>query len=45
MDYLTQNLKFLRKRHACTQEEMAESLNLKKSTYASYEIEDGNTHL
>ncbi len=43
MEYLAQNLKFLRKRIVATQEEMAESLALKKSTYASYENEDGNT--
>jgi len=43
MDYLTHNLKFLRKRHGYTQEEMAENLHLKKSTYASYETEEGNT--
>jgi transcriptional regulator with XRE-family HTH domain len=43
MEYLAKNLRFLRKRQAITQEEMASTLDLKKSTYASYENDDGNT--
>ncbi|MCB0689247.1 MAG: LexA family transcriptional regulator [Saprospiraceae bacterium] len=43
MDFLTKNLKYLRKRMSVTQEEMATELDLKKSTYASYENEEGNT--
>lgn len=43
MDFLAKNLKHLRKRISTTQEEMAIELDLKKSTYASYENEDGNT--
>ncbi len=42
MNYLSRNLKFLRKKRSVTQEEMAHALDLKKSTYASYEMEDGN---
>ncbi len=43
MDYLAKNLRFLRKRKPVTQEEMAAALMLKKSTYASYENDEGNT--
>jgi transcriptional regulator with XRE-family HTH domain len=43
MDFLAKNLRFLRKRLSMTQEEMASDLDLKKSTYASYENEEGNT--
>lgn len=43
MDFLAKNLKYLRKRMFVTQEEMAAELSLKKSTYASYENEEGNT--
>ncbi|MDH3648217.1 MAG: helix-turn-helix domain-containing protein [Saprospiraceae bacterium] len=43
MDYLAKNLKTLRKQYYSTQEEMAQALGLKKSTYASYENDDGNT--
>lgn len=43
MDILAQNLRYLRKRISATQEEMAATLQLKKSTYASYESDDGNT--
>jgi transcriptional regulator with XRE-family HTH domain len=43
MDYLAKNLRFLRKRRSVTQEEMAQDLDLKKSTYASYESDEGNT--
>ncbi len=43
MDFLTKNLKYLRKRSAMTQENLATALDLKKSTYASYENDDGNT--
>lgn len=43
MDFLAKNLRFLRKRLSATQEEMASELDLKKSTYASYENEEGNT--
>ena len=43
MDLLADNLKFLRKRKSATQEEMAKALDLKKSTYASYESDEGNT--
>ncbi|NND32605.1 MAG: LexA family transcriptional regulator [Saprospiraceae bacterium] len=43
MDYLAKNLRFLRKRQGTTQEEMAANLDLKKSTYASYENDEGNT--
>ncbi len=43
MDYLADNLRFLRKRKSATQEEMARALELKKSTYASYENDEGNT--
>lgn len=43
MDYLAKNLRFLRKRRSVTQEEMAQDLDLKKSTYASYENDEGNT--
>lgn len=43
MDFLAKNLKFLRKRMSITQEEIATELDLKKSTYASYENEEGNT--
>ena len=43
MDYLADNLRFLRKRKSATQEEMAMALDLKKSTYASYENDEGNT--
>lgn len=43
MDYLAKNLRFLRKRKPATQEEMATALDLKKSTYASYENDEGNT--
>ncbi len=43
MDFLAKNLRFLRKKAAATQDEMARSLDLKKSTYASYESDEGNT--
>ncbi len=43
MDLLAKNLKTLRKKQYSTQEEIAQALGLKKSTYASYEAEDGNT--
>ena len=43
MDYLAKNLRFLRRRQAITQGEMATNLDLKKSTYASYENDEGNT--
>ncbi len=43
MDFLITNLKYLRKRLGITQEQMAQALNLKKSTYASYENDGGNT--
>jgi transcriptional regulator with XRE-family HTH domain len=43
MDYLAKNLRFLRKRMSVTQEEMANELDMKKSTYASYENDEGNT--
>ncbi len=43
MDYLAKNLRFLRKKRSLTQEALAHDLDLKKSTYASYEVEEGNT--
>jgi len=43
MDFLAKNLRILRKRNPTTQEDMATALDLKKSTYASYENEEGNT--
>ncbi len=43
MDHLADNLRFLRKRKSVTQEQIAQILDLKKSTYASYENDDGNT--
>lgn len=43
MELLPANLRHLRKKIGLTQEEMALELDLKKSTYASYENDDGNT--
>ena len=40
---LSQNLKLLRKQVSLTQDDMAQRLALKKSSYASYEAEEGNT--
>jgi len=40
---LSQNLKYLRKQVPLTQDDMAQRLELKKSSYASYEAEEGNT--
>ncbi len=42
MELLSNNLKYLRKQHYDTQEEMAKILGMKKSTYASYESGAGN---